>query len=147
MTVVREDVRIEGSDSDAFRLWTDGIGEWWPLEEGYAYGGDRTKEIYLEAWPGGRFYERFVDGDTLQVGRVLECEPPRRILFTWKAPDWRGETEVEVTFVPEGTGTRVAVEHRGFERIGPAEQDEARRFGGGWPRVMQAFAAASRHAA
>jgi uncharacterized protein YndB with AHSA1/START domain len=140
MVAVREEVRVDRSPADAFRLFTAGIGEWWPLEEGYSFGGDRAKEIYLEAKPGGRFYERFVDGDELQVGRVVACEPPRRIVFTWKNPEWRGETEVEVSFIPEGERTRVTIEHRGFERLGPGGEEAARQYGGGWPRVMHVFA-------
>ena len=100
MTVVREEVHVDRSPSEAFRLFTAGIGEWWPLEEGYSFGGDRAKEIHLDAVRGGRFFERFVDGDELQVGRVIVCDPPHRIVFTWKDPDWRGDTEVEVTFAP-----------------------------------------------
>ena len=144
MIAVRQEVRVDRSLADAFRLFTIGIGSWWPLEEGYSFGGPRAKEIYLEATPGGRFYERFVDGDELQVGRVVAFEPPHRIVFTWKDPDWSGETEVEVSFVAEGAGTRVTVEHRGFERLGPAADGAARRFGGGWPRVMEVFAGHAR---
>ena len=140
MVAVREEVRVDRSPEDAFLLFTAGIGEWWPLEEGYSFGGDRASEIFLEATVDGRFYERFVDGDELQVGRVIECEPPHRIVFTWKDPEWRGETEVEVSFTPEGERTLVRVEHRGFERIGPAGDEAARQFGGGWPRVMEVFA-------
>jgi uncharacterized protein YndB with AHSA1/START domain len=140
---VREEVRVERSPAEAFRLFTAGIGEWWPLEEGYSFGGDRAKEIHLEARTGGRLYERFVDGDELQVGRVMACDPPHRIVFTWKSPRWSGETEVEVSFSQEGEQTRVSVEHRGFERIGPAAEAATRQYGGGWPRILRAFGARS----
>jgi uncharacterized protein YndB with AHSA1/START domain len=125
---------------EAFRLFTDGIQQWWPLEEGYSYGGDRAGEVHLEAWVGGRFFERFVDGDEFQVGRVVACEPPDRILFTWRDPDWTAETEVEVRFVAQGDGTRVELSHRGFDRLGPCWASVATRWAGGWPRVLEAFA-------
>ena len=48
-----------------------------------------------------------------------------------------------MTFTPDGERTRVTVEHRGFERLGPAGESAARKFGGGWPRVMAVFAAHS----
>ena len=70
----------------------------------------------------------------------MACEPPGRIVFTWKSPDWRGETEVEVVFVEDRDGTLVTVEHRGFERLGAVADPEASRFGGGWPLVMERFA-------
>jgi hypothetical protein len=55
----------------------------------------------------------------------------------------RGEMEVEVGFTPNGDGTRVTVEHRGFERLGPGGEDLAIRYAGGWPRVLQVFASNS----
>jgi len=36
-------------------------GGGWPLEQGYSYGGDRCKEIFLEPRVGGRFFERFLN--------------------------------------------------------------------------------------
>jgi uncharacterized protein YndB with AHSA1/START domain len=144
MDAVREEVRVDLSAAEAFGLFTAGIGEWWPLEEGYSFGGKRAREIHLEARLGGRLYERFVDDDELDIGRVIACDPPHRIVFTWKSPRWPGETEVEVTFTPEDGRTCVSVEHRGFERLGAMAEAAARQFGGGWPRVVQAFAARSR---
>jgi hypothetical protein len=49
-------------------------------------------------------------------------------------------TEVEVKFTRTGKGTRVHLEHRGFERIGPLGPDVADKFRGGWPGVMLSFA-------
>jgi uncharacterized protein YndB with AHSA1/START domain len=98
------------------------------------------QEIFLEPTEGGRFYERFVDGDELHVGTVRVCSPPDRIVFSWRSPDWQAETEVEVRFVAEDRGTSVHLEHRGFERLGAHGRAIARRWRGGWPRVVQAFA-------
>src|SRR5918995_5342217 len=72
---VREVVHVELTPHEAFRLFTEGIADWWPLEEGYSYGGDRARDVFLEPFAGGRFYERFVDGDELQVGTVTICAP------------------------------------------------------------------------
>jgi len=44
--VVRGSVTVDLPPADAFRLFTDGINEWWPLEEGFSYGGDRAHEIF-----------------------------------------------------------------------------------------------------
>jgi uncharacterized protein YndB with AHSA1/START domain len=109
-----------------------------------SFDGTRAKEIHLEARVGGRLYERFVDDDELEIGRVIACDPPNQIVFTLTSPGWPGATEVEVMFTPEGERTRVCVEHRGFERLGTLEEAAARHFGGGWPRVLQAFGARSR---
>jgi uncharacterized protein YndB with AHSA1/START domain len=92
---------------------------------------------------GGRFFERFTDGDELQVGEVIACEPPVRIVFTWQAPGWAGATEVEVTFSGDDRRTRVDVEHRGWDRVGPGLEDESQGFRNGWPAVLGAYAAAA----
>jgi uncharacterized protein YndB with AHSA1/START domain len=143
VTAVREDVHVDRPIEEAFRLFTDGIGEWWPLDEGYSFGGDKSKEIHLEPRAGGRLYERWVDGDEFEIGRVIECEVPHLIVFTWRSPHWQGDTEVEVRFRPEGEGTRVIVEHRAFDRLGPEGEGAAARYAGGWPRILHAFAARS----
>jgi uncharacterized protein YndB with AHSA1/START domain len=141
---VRQSVHVELPPSDAFRLFTDGIGEWWPLAEGYSYAGDRAHSIFLEPVVGGRFFERFVDGDEMQVGTVLSCSPPDRIVFTWRSPEWPSDTEVDVRFVPDRAGTSVLLEHRGWERLGPDSEAIAAQWANGWPGVLGAFA---RHAA
>jgi uncharacterized protein YndB with AHSA1/START domain len=84
-----------------------------------------------------------VDGEEFRTGRVIECDRPHRIVFTWRDEHDRGEMEVEVRFTPEGAGTRVTVEHRGFERLGPGGEELAARYAGGWPRVLQAFTSRS----
>jgi uncharacterized protein YndB with AHSA1/START domain len=125
--------------AEAFELFTSRMGEWWPLDLA-SYGGDRAKEIFLEPRIGGRFFERFIDGDELQVGTVTACQPPRLISFTWATSDWVGETVVDVRFNPQADGTRVDLSHHGFERIGPVGPDVAAKFRGGWPGVLRAFA-------
>ncbi|HET9779858.1 MAG TPA: SRPBCC domain-containing protein [Propionibacteriaceae bacterium] len=137
---VHQSVHVELPASEAFRLFTDGIGEWWPLPEGYSYGGDRAQSIFLEPVVGGRFFERFVDGDEMQVGTVISCSPPDLIVFTWRSPEWRGDTEVDVRFVPDDAGTSVLLEHRGWEGLGPDGEGIAAQWANGWPRVIAAFA-------
>jgi uncharacterized protein YndB with AHSA1/START domain len=136
---IKESVEVDATPDEAFTFFTARMGEWWPLDKA-SYGGDRAKDIVLEPHVGGRFFERFVDGEELQNGTVVECEPPDRIVFTWYTADWEGETEVEVTFTPVANATRVDLTHRGFERIGPLGPDVADKFRGGWPGVIAAFA-------
>jgi hypothetical protein len=53
---VRESITVGRPIEDAFRLFTAGIGEWWPLRgTNFSYGGDRADKIFLEAKVGGRF--------------------------------------------------------------------------------------------
>ena len=54
-------------------------------------------------------------------------------------PDRRGNDQVGVGFTPEGDGTRVELEHRGFERLGDAAETTRESYSGGWPTLVQAF--------
>jgi uncharacterized protein YndB with AHSA1/START domain len=135
----RLDIRVPLAPAAAFSLFTDGIDEWWPLDEGFTYGGDRFSEVHLEPRVGGRFFERFRDGDEFDVGRVTVWEPPDRVVFTWRDPDWIADTEVDVSFEPDGDGTRVVLTHRGFERVGDSWEFHLGRWSSGWPRVLAVF--------
>jgi uncharacterized protein YndB with AHSA1/START domain len=136
---VRESITVKRPVAEAFRLFTDGIGDWWPLKGRHSYGGDRADKIFLEARPGGRFYERFSDGEEFEVGRVIACEPPNRIVFTWKDPDWNGPTEVEVRFFPSAGATRVDLEHRGWETAGPKAMETVPGWQQGWKAVLAPY--------
>jgi uncharacterized protein YndB with AHSA1/START domain len=79
---------------------------------------------------------------------VLAWGPPHRILLAWHLnADWEFDadparaSEVEVTFAAEGAGTRVELEHRGFERHGERGGEVAEAVGsdGGWPEVLAAY--------
>jgi hypothetical protein len=53
---------------------------------------------------------------------------------------WEAETEVEVKFAPDGNGTRVEVEHRGWEG-GPIMQKQGQGYSDGWGIILVRFTA------
>jgi hypothetical protein len=57
-------------------------------------------------------------------------------------------TEVEITFTAEGAqATRVALEHRGFERLGQESGEKLRQdVDGGWLGALESYAEAARQA-
>jgi uncharacterized protein YndB with AHSA1/START domain len=61
------------------------------------------------------------DGEVVEIGRIRVWEPPDRLVFTWRptsfGPDQ--ETEVHVGFEPIAEGSRVVVEHLGWDSIPP----------------------------
>ena len=77
-------------------------------------------EATLDPRPGGVCRIRFDDGGAA-MGRFVEVEPGRRIVFTW---GWEARwlqvppqsTRVEVTFVPDGDGTIVRLAHTDLPR-------------------------------
>ncbi|MFI5266139.1 MAG: SRPBCC domain-containing protein [Chloroflexota bacterium] len=130
--IISKSVQIKRSPEDAFRLFVDEMGKWWPLHTGkYSYGGDRAQDVFLEARLGGRFYERYKDGEEFDIGQVTACERPNRIVFTWGAAG-EATTEVDVRFTPSAGGTQVELEHRGVEKMG----EQAHGFDKGWDDVL-----------
>jgi uncharacterized protein YndB with AHSA1/START domain len=142
---VNRSVSVGVPPARAFAIFTEEIGTWWPLGEGYAFAGDRWQDMVIESREGGRVYERARDGEVFHIGSVTAYEPPSRIVFTWgeATQEWAAPTEVEVRFTEEDGGTRIDLEHRAFERVGPAAQETAKNYERGWPMVLDRFA---RHA-
>ena len=136
---IRKSIRVARAPEIAFRVFTEEIGRWWPLKEGFSFHAGRgPKEIFIEGRVGGRFYERFQDGTEFDVGRVTAYQPPRMVTFTWKAPDWEGATEIEVRFNADGAGTIVELEHRGWE-AGPNTQKAGKGYEDGWNLVLARY--------
>ncbi|MBI3769155.1 MAG: SRPBCC domain-containing protein [Deltaproteobacteria bacterium] len=142
---IRKSIFVKRPVDRTFRIFTERIGSWWPLKEGFSFGGERAAEIVLEGREGGRFFERFADGEEFEIGVVTAYAPPDRVVFTWAPPQWDAPTEVEVRFSPEQDGTRVDLEHRGWERAGTRARDLHDRFSGGWERIVACFAAYGDH--
>ncbi len=136
---IRKSISVARPPEIAFAVFTAEIGKWWPLKEGFSFGRERAKDIFIEGRVGGRLFERFADGTEFEVGRVIAFQPPHAVTLTWKAPDWEGPTEIEVRFIAEGAGTRVELEHRGWEQ-GPIMEKVGRGYDDGWNIVLARFA-------
>ena len=137
---IRKSISVARPPEVAFRVFTEEIGKWWPLKEGFSFGRERAHDIIIERRVGGRFFERFTDGTEFEVGRVTTFQPPHALSLTWKDPDWKGPTDIEIRFVAEGSGTRVELEHRGWEQ-GPRMEKEGKSYSGGWDFILAKYTA------
>jgi uncharacterized protein YndB with AHSA1/START domain len=152
MEPLRADTTVGVAPARAFELFTEGMGEWWPSE--FSWSQDKLEQIGMEPREGGFCFERGPHGFRIDWGRVTAWEPPGRVVFLWQIagdrtpqPDPGRASEVEVTFSPDGdAGTRVEVEHRGWERHGDGAQEYRDGFeqAGAWPYALERFAAALR---
>jgi uncharacterized protein YndB with AHSA1/START domain len=134
----------------AFAVFTEGMTTWWPPE--YTWAHNTLDHIEVEPFEGGRCFERGPDGFSCDWGRVVRCEPPARIAFTWQIspqrvpqPDPAQASIVEVRFTPQGeAGTRVELDHRHFSRHGAGAEgyEAAMNSPQGWPLLLDRFAAA-----
>jgi uncharacterized protein YndB with AHSA1/START domain len=72
---------------------------------------------------------------------VLAAEPERLLRFTWRGGPL--DTTVTWTLAPEGRGTRLFLEHDGFDPDDPAQQFTRQILDGGWrSNVMSALRSA-----
>lgn len=142
---VRKSIFVNAPQACAFDVFTAEIGRWWP--KSHKIGQSDLERPVIEPFAGGRWYELDVDGSECEIGKVAAWEPPSRLLLIWQlTPEFTFDpdlvTEVEVTFTPEGEGTRVDLEHRHIERMG--EKADAMRESvsgpGGWPALLQLYA-------
>jgi uncharacterized protein YndB with AHSA1/START domain len=136
---VRRSVRVNRSVEDAFRVFTDEIASWWPVETHSLHGAGALPVVEGEA--GGRVYERRPDGTEAPWGSVVVWEPPHRLVISWRVnPAAPAPTEVDVRFVADGDGTRVELEHRGWERYGAGAAQAMASYSDGWQRVLARYA-------
>ena len=148
MLAAQRSITVKASPERAFEVFTAGFQTWWPIAS-HHIGEQDAVAVILEQRSGGRWFERAADGTECDWGFVTECEPPSRLLLAWHlTPEWTYDpdpakaTEVEVTFTPDGDGTLVELEHRGFEKHGETgvKMREAVSAPGGWNDLLQMFA-------
>lgn len=149
---IRRHVTVRCDPATAFRVFTAEMDTWWPLHIHSRAAGMpgvvKAERIVVEEQAGGRIYEVMSDGVEADWGTILIWEPPQRLVIAWQPNGGpQNPTELELRFAAEGEGTRVDLEHRGWERLGP-DGDEAREsYLNGWPLTFdRLFAEAANEA-
>lgn len=115
-------VYVAVSVQDAFEVFTAEIDMWWRHGHKFRIAGKKPGTLFFEQRLGGRLFEtvQVADGErTFEVGRVVEWEPPGRIVLEWRNINFKPpeKTIVEITFTPYSEGTMVRVEHRGWSTL------------------------------
>ena len=116
-------------ETTADKLWhalTDG-----DFTERYWFGHRIASD-----WKVGSPYGFTNQGKTMVDGKVLVCEPPRRLAYTWnnRKEEAKGEGTSRVTFdlEPRGTVIKLTVTHDDLGEDGKT----FRAISGGWPLVI-----------
>jgi hypothetical protein len=133
-------VQVPWDPSAAFRRFTAEIDSWWPLRT-HSVGQDEAALVEFEGRVGGRIVERVRGGRECVWGTVTVWDPPNRVGFTWhpgRSPDTA--QQVDVRFSAAGAGTRVELEHGGWERYGKGAAGSRRGYGLGWQYVLAIMA-------
>ncbi len=136
--------------ADAFALFVDKLGSWWPRE--LTWAKDHLEEIGIEPRVDGHCYERRTDGTTSEWGTVLTFARPEQIVFTWQInfdrsfePSVTLASRVDVRFTARDGGTQILVVHRDFPRHGSGWQKYRASLASrnGWPMLLDRYAAAA----
>ena len=146
IAAVRKSVIVDATPARAFEVFTDGINRWWPKTHGL--GTAPPRESIIEPYVGGRWYTRNEDNTESVVGHVRVWQPGERFVVSWEInANWKSDaraafaSEVDVRFSPESDGrTRVDLEHRDFERMGPDGEKMRAAVEGGWTSILTLYA-------
>ena len=88
----------------AFSVWTERTSLWWPAS--HSVSADPGLSVTFEPRAGGRIFERTASGEEHDWGRIVEWEPPRRLVYRWHLrQDREDATRVEISFAPADGGT------------------------------------------
>ncbi|MGZ9810106.1 SRPBCC domain-containing protein [Pseudoroseicyclus sp. H15] len=142
LTPVETSVHVPLRPRDAFRLFTEKMEDWWPLETHSLSAGEGELPAGLSVEPreGGQIRETRPDGTQASWGQISTWQPGERLGIRWHVG--RGEdeaTEVEVTFTPTDTGTIVHLVHSGFEQLGAGGVTAQASYSSGWQLVLGRF--------
>lgn len=104
---------------EAFRLFTEEVDQWWQRGPKFRFRPRAQGRMCFEPGEGGRLIEIYDEEarDIYEIGRILVWEPGVRLVFEWRGPNFsKGEvTEVDIRFRAHAEGTRIVLEHRGWE--------------------------------
>jgi uncharacterized protein YndB with AHSA1/START domain len=136
---IRRSIVVRCTPQRAFEVFTQEMSSWWPLDSHSiaANTQGRAQRVVVEPHEGGRVYEVRADGTEASWGEVRTWDPPARLILAWK-PNERPQppTELEISFTEQADGTTVALEHRGWELLGPLAEEARESYDTDWPLVF-----------
>jgi hypothetical protein len=136
--VIRKTLTVRLSQRDAFRLFTEGIGTWWPTLT-HSVAGEVAR-AGMDDRVGGEIYEESPDGK-VTWGTITAWEAPETFSSTWH-PGYGAElaTQLTVRFHADGPSTtRVELEHRGWAIHGEEAGEAFRGYTVGWDPVLATY--------
>src|SRR5918994_739553 len=92
---IRQATTVRSDVEHTFTVFVREIGRWWPTQT-FPAGRDQVRAVTVEPPLEGRVYETWHDGTTVDWGRLLTWDPPRRFAMSWTFTP--APTEVELTF-------------------------------------------------
>jgi DNA-binding transcriptional ArsR family regulator len=140
--VVRKEVRVRRPRDEAFRLFTERIGSWWPTAS-HSLGGDAVVGVRFGAGVGELIVEVRDDGTEVTWGEILVWEPPERVRVRWAVSSPGPATTWEARFSAAGDATDLVLEHWGWEAYGDGAEEACASYEEGWNPVLGLFVEAA----
>jgi uncharacterized protein YndB with AHSA1/START domain len=136
---VRVTRRFSALPEQVFDAWLDPemVGKWM---FGPALREEEVVRITLDPHVGGSFsfVVRRQGQEIDHVGKYLEIDRPRRLVFTWGVADMEGSSSrVIIEIVPLETGSELTLTHE----LHPDWADYASRTEAGWTKMLDVLAA------
>lgn len=121
-------LRVSAAPMQAFDVFTQEIGAWWRPNKLFQITPEGDGQLAFEIGENGRLVATLADGEVYEIGRITIWRPGERLAFSWRPASFAPHqvTHVDVRFEATGEGTRITVEHRGWDAI---PQDHAARHG------------------
>ena len=136
MDAISKSLTVHCPPAQAWALFTSGLGTWWPLDSHSVFGAQAVT-CECEPHAGGRVYERTKAGGEALWGTVMLAEPCRRLLMTWHPGRPPHTAQVlSVQFTATAGGTRVDLEHSGWETLGARAKETRAPYVTGWDEVL-----------
>jgi uncharacterized protein YndB with AHSA1/START domain len=118
---VRVTTVVAVDPATAFSIFTRDIGAWWKPRGQQLFREGRIGTMRFEPGPNGRLLEVYDDGpeEFFEIGRILEWIPGAKLAFEWRQAGFgaREITRVDIQFEALEGGTRITLEHRGWESL------------------------------
>ncbi|HEX6338114.1 MAG TPA: metalloregulator ArsR/SmtB family transcription factor [Jiangellaceae bacterium] len=123
----------------AFDLFTDRMGEWWPVEtHSISADASAVRALHFEGRVGGRVVEVTADGQEYSWADVLAWNPPTRFVLSWHpTTEPVAASRLEVTFRAVESGTEVVLVHSAWEEFGEEGSALRDRYESGWDLVLK----------
>jgi uncharacterized protein YndB with AHSA1/START domain len=119
--VVTTITEVEVDPTTAFEIFTSEIDSWYVRGPHSWKNPERAVGIRFEPGVGGRWIEVWDEatGEGYDFARITAWEPGVRLVLDYLLHDGGHVTEVEIRFEPIESGTRVVLEHRGWDTLPP----------------------------
>lgn len=133
-------IEVGCTSAKAFDIFVKNTSSWWPLDRHTVSAGDgkTARSVVIEPNVDGSIYEIKSDGARCEWGRILECEPAKKLAMTWHPGQSSDKvTRVEVKFedLPGGR-SKVTLTHSDWDVLGDMAQAQRDGYASGWVAVF-----------